>query len=59
MVKEDTVRATATIPRRDFEELERISARDGVSVSWLIRRAVSRYLEDAAGGPRLPLERPR
>ena len=36
-------------------ELDRLSKAQGVAVAWLIRRAVERYLEDAAGGPMLPL----
>jgi len=37
-------------------ELERIAARSGVSLSWVIRRSLDRTVEEANGGPLLPLD---
>lgn len=39
-------------------ELERIAKRMGVSFSWLIRRSLERTIEEANGGPMLPLDLP-
>lgn len=52
----DAERVTTTLTRRQKAELERLARTQGVKVAWLIRRAVEVYLEDAAGGPMLPLE---
>lgn len=49
-------RVTTTLTRRQKAELDRLSKAQGVTVAWLIRRAVERYLDDMAGGPMLPLE---
>lgn len=39
-----TVRTTVTVPAADYEELERIAERKKVSVAWVVRAAVERYL---------------
>lgn len=52
----DAHRVTTTLTRHQKAELDRIAKANGVKVAWLIRRAVERYLEEAAGGPMLPLE---
>lgn len=52
----DAERVTTTLTRRQKAELERLAKTQGVKVAWLIRRAVERYLDDAAGGPMLPLD---
>lgn len=52
----DAERVTTTLTKRQKAELERLAKAQGVKVAWLIRRAVEVYLEDAAGGPMLPLE---
>jgi predicted DNA-binding protein len=52
----DAQRVTTTLTRRQKAELERLAKTQGVKVAWLIRRAVERYLEEAAGGPLLPLD---
>ncbi len=48
-------RVTATLTKHQKAELDRLAKAEGVAVAWLVRRAVERYLEDAAGGPMLPL----
>lgn len=48
-------RVTATLTREQYEALERLAARHGVSMSWLVRRAVERLLAQSEGGPILPL----
>jgi hypothetical protein len=52
----DAERVTTTLTKRQKAELDRLAKAQGVKVAWLIRRAVERYLDDAAGGPMLPLE---
>jgi predicted DNA-binding ribbon-helix-helix protein len=41
-----STRTTVTLPTQDYRELERIALRQRVSVAWLIRAAVDRYLTD-------------
>jgi len=52
----DAERVTTTLTRRQKAELDRLAKAQGVKVAWLIRRAIERYLDEAAGGPMLPLE---
>lgn len=39
-----TVRTTVSIPAEDYAELERLAERKKVSVAWVVREAVDRYL---------------
>ncbi len=39
-----TVRTTVTIPKNDYEEIERIAREKRVSVAWVVREAVADYL---------------
>jgi len=52
----DAERVTTTLSRAQKTELDRIAKREGVTVAWLIRRAVERLVEQANGGPLLPLD---
>ncbi|WP_332116681.1 CopG family transcriptional regulator [Azorhizobium caulinodans] len=52
----DAERVTTTLTKRQKAELDRLAKAQGVKVAWLIRRAVERYLDDASGGPMLPLD---
>lgn len=47
-------RRTATLTKDQVAELERIAQRDGVSVSWLLRKSVEQLIERANEGPLLP-----
>ena len=49
-------RVTTTLTKLQKAELDRLAKSQGVKVAWLVRRAVELYLEEAAGGPMLPLE---
>lgn len=49
-------RITTTFTKQQHEALLMIAKRNGVDVSWLIRRAVDRLIEEAEGGPLLPLD---
>jgi Ribbon-helix-helix protein, copG family. len=52
----NSCRTTITLPKSDKISLERIAKENGVQVSWLIRRAISRLIEQSQGGPLLPLD---
>lgn len=49
-------RVTTTLSRRQKIELDRLAKQQGVKVAWLVRRSVEKFLEEAAGGPMLPLD---
>ncbi|WP_150290000.1 MULTISPECIES: CopG family transcriptional regulator [Sphingomonadaceae] len=52
----DAERVTTTLSRLQKLELDRLAKAEGVKVAWLVRRAVERFLEQASGGPMLPLD---
>jgi metal-responsive CopG/Arc/MetJ family transcriptional regulator len=43
-----TVRFSITLPKEQHKELERLSDRKRVSLAWVIRDAVEKYLEAQA-----------
>lgn len=49
-----SARKTATLTKEQAAELDRLADRDGVSVSWLLRRSVELLIERANDGPLLP-----
>ncbi len=52
----NSARVTVNMTPTQRAELERIATRSGVSLSWLIRRSLERTVEEANGGPLLPLD---
>jgi len=40
-----TRRLTVSLPVDDYEQINRVSNRDGVSIAWVIRKAIAEYLE--------------
>jgi hypothetical protein len=50
----NSLRRTTTLSREQVVELERIAQRDGVSVSWLLRKSVEQFIERINEGPLLP-----
>jgi hypothetical protein len=52
----DSVRVTTTLARAQHEAVERIANQNHVKVAWVIRQAVERLIEQAEGGPLLPLD---
>jgi hypothetical protein len=52
----NSARVTVNMTQTQRAELERIAARSGVSLSWVIRRSLDRTVEEANGGPLLPLD---
>jgi hypothetical protein len=53
---QDAERVTTTLSRRQKAELDRLAKAKGVKVAWLVRRSIERFLEEASGGPMLPLD---
>ena len=49
-------RITATLTVSQKESLQELASKYKVSVAWLIRQAIDRLIEEAAGGPKLPFE---
>jgi predicted DNA-binding protein len=43
-IQKKTVRTTVSLPQEDYVELERLAKQKKVSVAWVIREAVERYL---------------
>jgi len=52
----DAHRVSVTLARAHHAELDRIAKKYGVTVSWLVRRAAERLIEQEQGGPLLPLD---
>lgn len=52
----DAERVTTTLSRGQKLQLERLAAREGVKVAWLVRRAVEQFLDEANGGAQLPFD---
>ena len=55
----DVKRVTVTLPRRQLDALTAIAAREDVSLAWLVRKAVDRFIRDGleipvADAPRRP-----
>jgi hypothetical protein len=43
-------RLTISLASRDYDALAGIAERDGASLAWVIRRAISRFLKEQADG---------
>jgi hypothetical protein len=43
-IQKKTVRTTVSLPQDDYVELERLAKQKKVSVAWVIREAVERYV---------------
>lgn len=52
----NSARVTVNMTLAQRAELQRVAARNGVSLSWVIRRSLERTVEEANGGPLLPLD---
>lgn len=50
----ESIRKTVTLTRSQVAELERLAIRDGVSLSWLLRKGAEILIERANDGPLLP-----
>lgn len=42
----ETVRASISFDSEDYEELERLATEKKVSLAWIVREAVSLYIQD-------------
>ena len=38
------IRTSVSVPAEDYKEIERLSQRKKVSVAWIIREAIEKYL---------------
>lgn len=47
-------RTSVSLPSEDYAELERIAEQHRVSVAWVVREAVTRYLTDRSPLFRVP-----
>lgn len=52
----NSVRLTTTLSKKQLEQLERLARDNDVAVAWIARKAIVRFIEDAEGGPLLPLD---
>jgi hypothetical protein len=52
----DACRISVTFTRQQYAEIDRLSKKQGMTKSWIVRRAAERLIEAENGGPRLPLE---
>jgi predicted HicB family RNase H-like nuclease len=52
----NAVRVTTTLSRQQHAALELMAKKNGISISWLVRKAVDMLIEHEHGGPFLPLE---
>jgi metal-responsive CopG/Arc/MetJ family transcriptional regulator len=48
-------RVSVTFTRQQYAEIDRLSKKQGLSMSWFVRRATERFIEQENGGPMLPL----
>ena len=44
--EKDTVRTSVSLPREHYNILVRVAEQNRVSLAWVVRDAVSRYVED-------------
>lgn len=49
-------RMTTTLTTSQKAALHELAAKHKVSVAWLIREAIDRFIEEAGGGPKLPFD---
>ncbi len=52
----NAVRVTTTLSTQQHAALEQLAKKHRISLSWLVRKAVDMLIEQAEGGPFLPLE---
>ena len=59
VTQKETIRASISFTSEDYEELERRAAEKKVSLAWIVREAVSQYIQDDTQEGTLPAkERP-
>jgi hypothetical protein len=51
----DALRISVTFTRDQHAEISRLAKKQGVTKSWIVRRAAERLIEVENGGPQLPL----
>jgi hypothetical protein len=51
----NSARVTTTLTKAQLDAVEHIANQNRVKVAWVVRQAVERLIEQAEGGPLLPL----
>jgi hypothetical protein len=51
-IDDEIKRVTVTLPRQQLDALQAIALREGISVAWLVRKAVEKLLRE---GPAIPI----
>ncbi|MDR3579216.1 MAG: ribbon-helix-helix domain-containing protein [Oryzomonas sp.] len=49
-------RVSITLSKQQHARLKELADKNDVAMSWLARKAIVRFIEEADGGPLLPLE---
>lgn len=52
----EIVRASISFNSEDYDELERLAAEKKVSLAWVVREAVSLYIQEDAQSHSLPIK---
>jgi predicted DNA-binding ribbon-helix-helix protein len=49
-IAEKTARLSVSLNQGDYDALQRVAERNDVSVAWLVRKSIERFLESSAQG---------
>lgn len=55
--RNNRVRTSVILPDEVYEKIAKLAEKNDVSVAWVIRQAVVRFLEDQSNGKRLKLDK--
>lgn len=57
--RKKSTRLTVSLEQQDYDALTVIAAKNDVSLSWVIRQAIHRFVKEHGPHPQLPLNYPR
>ena len=49
-IAENTARLSVSLPKADYDALQHVAGKNDVSVAWLVRKAIERFLESSPQG---------